>query len=377
MKLSNSMIYFVVQDENNNQLIGEFKKIGVDISVFYYDQPVFKTSVDNYKKIKKAYPYLKIKKIKYEGYLYWQYLVKKYYLAIILLFINTFIVFLLSFLIVDIDIQTSDKSLYKVVNEALLNEDIHPFSIRKSYGDIQKIKDNIKEKNESIIDWLEIKKIGMKYVVNVEKKVINNISTPARYCNIYAKKSGMVKRVKTYQGTALVSMNDYVFQDDLLISGDITNNEQVVSQICANGVVYADVWYIINVKIPLDYYEYEKTGKMRKNIVIKKGDEEYKIFKNRLQTFDSNDSLIGELLGIEFYLRNDEEIIKKLRHHTYEEAINKGLNEAIQKVQYKLEKDEKIVKQKVLQKQVIDSTMNIDIFIVTEEKIGYQSVKEQ
>ena len=60
------------------------------------------------------------------------------------------------------------------------------------------------------------------------------------------------------------------------------------------------------------------------------------------------------------------------------EAMNKAIEEAINKVQLKMGKEDTIISQKVLQKNLIDSTMDIDIFIVAEEQIGYQSeVKEE
>jgi hypothetical protein len=53
-------------------------------------------------------------------------------------------------------------------------------------------------------------------------------------------------------------MNDYVKKDDLLISGDIKNTDDIVAQVCANGIVYAEVWYIVNIKIPKNVTEEEK-----------------------------------------------------------------------------------------------------------------------
>ena len=55
--------------------------------------------------------------------------------------------------------------------------------------------------------------------------------------------------------------------------------------------------------------------------------------------------------------------------------MQKAQEMAQEKIKNKLEKDEKIINQKVLQKQLIDSTMNVDIFIITEEKIGYSNIE--
>ena len=51
-------------------------------------------------------------------------------------------------------------------------------------------------------------------------------------------------------------------------------------------------------------------------------------------------------------------------------AINKALEIAREKVNLKLKNGDKVINEKVLQNSLIDSTMNIDIFIITEENIG-------
>ena len=374
MNLKNSYVFFTIDNYSSNKIIKEFREVISSIKLIYYkDQAIFKVSCNDYQIIRKYYPYYNIKIVSCSGPIYYEYLIKKYYLAILLLIISITIIILTSFLIVDINIQTNDKELKTIVDNALKDEGIKPFIIRKSYDEIQIIKDSIKTKNEKTIDWIEIQKKGMKYIINVERKIIKNPTKSPSYCNIYAKKDGMIKRVKTYQGVAQVGMNDYVKKGDLLISGDIILNEEKVAEVCASGVVYAEVWYKINTKIPLVYYEYQPTGKIRKNIIIETKEHEYQLFKNRLFNFDSTKKQFAELLGIKFYVRNDNEIKKIKKEDTTDEAIKRAINLAYEKVLLKLDKDEKILMQKVLQKQVIDSTINVDIFIVAEEKIGYSN----
>ncbi len=374
MKLKNSYVFFTIENISSNKIIEDFRIVTSFIKIIYYkNKTIYKVSYNDFQSLKKYYPYYSFKIVNCSGPLYHEYLIKKYYIAIILLFLSISFIILTSFLIVDVNIQTNDKELTSIVDNALKEEGIKPFIIRKSYDEIQTIKENIKNKYPKDIDWIEIKKNGMKYIVNVERKKVNKLVNNPKYCNVYAKKDGMVKRVKTYQGIAQVGMNDYVKKGDLLISGDILLNEEKIGEVCASGVVYAEVWYKINTKVPLEYYEYQLTGKVRKNIIIETKEHEYQLLKNRLQNFDSTKKQFAELLGIKFYIRNDNEIKKIKKKYTDEEAVKQAINIAREKVLLKLDKDEKILMQKVLQKQLIDSTMNVDIFIVAEEKIGYSN----
>ena len=376
MRLKKNYIIFKVTNYVDKTIIKDLNSKQIPIKVNYVKNEIFyKASLKDYQKIIKLFPYYEITVLKYDGFIYYYNLIRKYYLAIIELIISIIIIYFLSFIIVDIEIETSDIKLKDTVKTALNNANIKPFTIRKSYKDIQTIKEEIKETYKDEIDWIEITQKGMKYIINVEKRIKNNITNSPNYCNIYAKKDGMIKRVKTYAGIPQVAMNDYVSKDTLLISGDINVNDKIVKQVCANGVVYAEVWYVVKIKIPLDYYVTKPSGKSRNNIIIEYLDKEYPLFKNRLSKFESSKSLIWEILGVKIYKRRDYEVTRINKKYTSQEAVEKAQEMAIEKIKLKLEKDEKIINQKVLQKQLIDSTMNVDIFIITEEKIGYSNIE--
>ena len=45
-------------------------------------------------------------------------------------------------------------------------------------------------------------------------------------------------------------------------------DNEIIDKVCAKGNFYAEVWYEVNIKIPLNYNEKTKTGKKRKNISL-------------------------------------------------------------------------------------------------------------
>ena len=74
------------------------------------------------------------------------------------------------------------------------------------------------------------------------------------------------------------------------------------------------------------------------------------------------------------YLKTDEEVVKITKKYTEKEALNNALQLAYEKVAKKINYDDKILSQKILQNKVIDSKMEVDIFIITEEEISSQTV---
>ena len=228
----------------------------------------------------------------------------------------------------------------------------------------------IKSDNKDIIDFIEIERKGMIYIVKVTEKVYERKNEEKGYCNIYAKKSGIIKTITVYKGTPLIKPGSYVKKGDLIVSGDILLNENVVSTVCASAKVYAESWYTVNEKIPLKYTKDTVTNKKRNNFIINFKDKDYVILKDRLKNFTSKEKLLFSGFGIKIYKRIDYEILKKEEKYSLKDAEKKALELAKEKVLLSLDEKDEILTEKVLQKSINDSIMNIDIFITTKENIA-------
>ena len=362
-----------------NRLINKLYKLNISIyNISCSDNNVFvKISYNDYLKMQKYLKTLDYKVEKYYGKIAIKLFLKKYNLLILAFFISLIIIIFNSFLIVDINIIHEDSSLVSLIENDLEKYGIKKFMFKKSYKQLQEIKNNIKNNHLDKIEWLEINKVGMKYIIRVEERIINENEHIASFCNVYATKDGIIKSIKTYDGVATVEINDYVKKDDLLIGGDVYLNENIVNKVCATGDIYAEIWYTVHISMPLKYAEKEKTDKKRNNYIINFNGIDYKIFKDRLKQYSSDKQKIFDLLGIKIYKEKQTEVTEKIKNYTEKEAIDKALELANEKVKLKIGKSDTIISQKVLQNSTIDSTMELDIFIITEENIGYRKeIKE-
>ena len=362
-----------------NRLINKLYKLNISIyNISCSDNNVFvKISYNDYLKMQKYLKTLDYKVEKYYGKIAIKLFLKKYNLLILAFFISLIIIIFNSFLIVDINIIHEDSSLVSLIENDLEKYGIKKFMFKKSYKQLQEIKNNIKNNHLDKIEWLEINKVGMKYIIRVEERIINENEHIASFCNVYATKDGIIKSIKTYDGVATVEINDYVKKDDLLIGGDVYLNENIVNKVCATGDIYAEIWYTVHISMPLKYAEKEKTDKKRNNYIINFNGIDSKIFKDRLKQYSSDKQKIFDLLGIKIYKEKQTEVTEKIKNYTEKEAIDKALELANEKVKLKIGKSDTIISQKVLQNKTIDSTMELDIFIITEENIGYRKeIKE-
>lgn len=210
----------------------------------------------------------------------------------------------------------------------------------------------------------------MKYIVNVEPKIVKNKQENKEYCNIISTKDSIITRIVASNGVELKEKNDFVKKDEIIISGDITYNEEQKSRVCASGEVYGKTWYTINLSIPRTYEKNIKQSKKRNNITIKYSNKEHTLFKSRLDSYESEKHKIFNIFGIEFYWNTETEVKKEITEYSKEELeilINNQIENKMNKI---LEGEHKILEQKVLKKRDNDSTIDIDIFIVAEEKIS-------
>ena len=365
-------ILIKIKDVPSYKILKRLNEQNINIIKIIYnkDETYLRVSYDDYQKIIKKVPYFEPKIIEYYGLLKIKDTLKNYYIIIISLILAFLIVIFSSFLIVDVIVVHENEELKELIIDDLYDYGIKKFTFQKKFKQITNIKNEIKNEHLDKIEWLEIRKSGMRYIVDVEARIINDIKKEKDYCHVIATKDGLIKRINVYDGEGIVSFNDYVKKGDILISGDVKLNDNVVSHSCASGDVYAESWYNVNVKVPLNYYENKLTGKKRNNYIINYNGIDYKIFNDRLKNYTSSKKKIFDLLGIKIYLEKDEEVKKNFHKYTEEEAITKGLFLAKEKILLKLKDDDIIIDEKILQKKLIDSTMDIDIFIITQEYIG-------
>lgn len=377
-KKLNSYVYLRVLNVSYYKLILRLNKLGINIYDYKLvnNNIIIKVKYIDYIKIKKYLITYDVKLEKYVGNIYYKEILRKYNISLIFIILSILFIVLTSNIIVDIKFNITDKKIINKVNDKLSEYDVYKFSFKKSYSDIQEIKKNILLDLKSDIQWLEITRKGMVYTIDIEKNIESNIDNKDEYCNIYASKDGLIKDIILNEGVANVTLNDYVYKGDLLISGDIYFNDEIVSHVCANATVMAEVWYKVNISVPLVEYITKRTGKVRNNIILNYDDYDVKIFKDRLDNYESSKRLFFDALGIKLYLVKDYEITKEKNILTENEALEKAKINANEKINKMIKDGDFIVKQKVLQKYINNSTIDVEIFVVTNENISVKGLNE-
>ena len=333
-------------------------------NIKYYDEYLIcDIDKDNYKKL-----YMYDRKI-IDGDKRLIYIIRKNIGNIFVFIMGLIMFFILSNIIVDVNINIDNNELYKLVNKELDNNGIRRLSMKKSYDKLQEIKHIISSKLGDYVEWLEIENVGMTYNIKLEprKKVPININY--NKCDVVAEKDGIVRRIISDNGVVLVDVNDYVKEGDILITGDIILNDEVKNSVCASGIVYAEKWYSVIIELPKKVLNKKYTGKVRYNILYEDNNKDYLIFKDRISKYDTNKEVLISLLGKKLYLVKEYEYI-----NIYEDIdLDKVLDEVlIDKLDIKLKDKEKILYKNVLKKDENNSRIRVELFISVEESISKQ-----
>jgi len=295
---------------------------------------------------------------------------KKHYWPLAYFFLTLITIFFFTRLVINVNVVTNNKNLQRIILNELDKEGIKKYTIIKSDKKLLQIKNNILKNNKELLEWLNIERQGMKYVINIEPKVEKNKIEKKPYCHVISTKDAMITRIIASNGMEIKNTNDSVKKDDIIISGDISYNEEVKAHVCATGTVYGKTWYTINISLPKTYEEIIKKDKKRFNLEINLNDRKYKIFKSRLDDYVSEKKKIFNLFGFELNIIKEIEVDKTIREYNDEE-LNENINKLVlDKMAKILNGDYKIIDQKVLKKSYNNSTIDIELFIVAEEEIS-------
>ena len=300
-------------------------------------------------------------------------------LILVFLVIGIIVLQILSRMIFSIEVVHTDKSIRNKMLSELENYGLKIHAFKKNYDEVQKIKEQILTNHKDDIEWLEIENIGTKYIVRLEERKIKNNEESNEKRHVIASKNAIIKKIEAENGEIVKEINSYVNAGDIIISGNITLNEQVKNTVSASGHVYGEVWYKVKVDYPLAYSEKHETGNSQKRLVFNFLNKSYELgFKKYEDKNVSSKTLLKHIfLPISLTYDNQRELIVIDEVYTIEQAIKKAEERAYAEINSKLNDKEKILSSKNLKVDVNDSKIELEMFFTVYEDITeYQKIEE-
>lgn len=354
--------YFINELIKNNIYIYDLEK--------EYKKLIIVISLDDYNKLKKIKTSYKFYIIDSYGVVKFKYLVKKYLFFLICMFLGICLNIFLSKLIFDVEVVHSDRYIREIVYNNLRENGIYKYRFKVNYLEKEKIIKEILKKESNDIEWLEIEEIGTKYIVKVEQRKKNKEEEVCVPRNIVAGKDAFILEIQADVGEVIKKKYDYVKKGDIVISGIIYNKEDEVSRKCATGKIYGEVWYKVNLEIPMEYKEEIVTGKEKNTFEINFLNKNISLFNN-FKTYKKNSTfLIGSnLLPISLNFTKYLETDVKMYKYNLFNVDDYALELASKKIKNKLGTRGEVVSKKVLKKSIKKSKIIIEVFVKVKEDI--------
>jgi similar to stage IV sporulation protein len=292
------------------------------------------------------------------------------------------ILYILSCFIWVIEITGTQRVNPQTIIDFLAQRGIKPAILKYGFD-----KDSLKTDlliNIPELSWVDVKFIGTKVLVETVERIpkpeIVDRTTP---CNIYAKKSGVVKSVIAKNGTAVTKPGNVIKKGQLLISGIVENrfDPADIRYVHADGPVNAVTWYEETAQIDISQQRKERTGEYETGFQLKVFSDFYNLYNpnDSFEHYDTEDKSIrlgfwkNYELPIEFVIKK----YYKVNYNTYtmpeenvKEACKQMAFEKLQKIVPKeaVELDRKIQYEYINNNQTIQAQMTLECL----EDIGYK-----
>lgn len=288
---------------------------------------------------------------------------------IICTFIGVISLFLLSSFAFKIKIMHTDQEIIDLLNKELFNNDIKVNQLKKSFKQIQKIKEKIINNNKNKIEWLEIETKGIYYIVKIEERKLKKENNNYTLNKIVSKKDAVIKKIISQKGNIIKNVNDYVKKGDVIISNEILLNDNIVNYTTVEGTIYGEVWYNINVRYPYNYFNIIETKKSNKTVsykLINKSINIYdtKKFKNKIRK--EKTILLNKFIPFGFVSYYEKEVIIDDSYQN-KDYLKKAIELGLKKID--LKENEYVVKYKVLNQTYEANELVLELFVIVYENI--------
>ena len=364
----NNIIVLSVKTKNVDRFLTNLYKLNIDIfkvDVVSYREIIVEIYEKDLNKVKKLSILNKIDVIDYKGIKDKKNKFKFNKTLIFSLCFGLSVLIFLSNIIFSIEaVHTSSEIRTFIMNE-LKENGIKTLQFKKSFSELEKIKNNILNNNKDKLEWLEINRIGTKYVIKLEERKINNYVEDYMYQDIIATSDAVIKKIIATSGVKVKEVNEYVKKGETIISGSIYLNEELKENVKAMGEVYGEVWYKLSVEYPIINDLKEETGNKKTVYSINFFDNSFILFNknNYKNSYIKKDILLkNNIIPISFSKDTiyEQNVISGI--YTEGEALLNARDYAKEKIKEMLDEDEYIISDKVLKYSVNSNTIYMDIF---------------
>lgn len=373
-------IIISVKTKKIDHFLKKLYKLNIEILNLYkksYNEIIFEINEKDLSKIKKLTLFNKIEIKGYNGIKNRINIIEKNKVLFFSIIFGIIFLNFLSNIVFDININHTSNDVKTYMTDELKKYGIKRLSMKKSFDELNEIKEKILNENKDKLEWIEIVEDGTKYIVNVEERKINNYVSDYKYQNIVANNDATIIKILAENGEVVKKINEQVKKGDTIISGEIYLNDKLMGKVKANGTVYGEVWYNLTIEYPIiDAYK-EETGNISEYYSINFLNFKFDLLKKesyKNSYINQNYILKNNIFPIGLSFNKEYELNIYSGIYTEGEAVINAKKYAKDKMLKMLDEDEYIIDDKVLKYSLNSNTIYMDVFFKVYKNIT--AVKE-
>ncbi len=301
-------------------------------------------------------------------------------------------IFAIFLIIIAFAIYTSSKYVWNI--EVQVEDNLQIEQIEEDLADLGLRKGVLKSKieKEKLINELRLKRNDISWIgidlkgTNVIIKAVKADEKPdlldnSDYCNIVAKKSGIITKIIAQNGTAVVNEGDEVNEGDILIAGYMEGKYTDKRYVHSLGFVQAKIKYYKSERIYLNQEKLKDTGDEEKKFQIKFNNFQINFYKT-LSKFKIYDTIYTEKklkVFSNFYLPisvveiTNKEQVKEMQKYNKEEAIELGKEQLSRAIEKDIANKENILETKV---DTIEHEDSVEVCVTYEVLENIETYKK-
>ena len=275
---------------------------------------------------------------------------KAFFISLIIILIALYIS---SNYVWNIEIQIEENLQMKEIEEDIRNSGL-VIGVKKDEINIQEIVNKIRLKRNDI-SWIGIDIEGTNAIVKVVKaKEAPELIDEKDYCNIVAKKGGIITEIIAQNGTSQVKIGDKVEKGQILIKGVMEGKYTGVRYVHSLGEVKAVVEYAKTEIFPLIEEQNVETGNKETKYEIKFNNFQINFYKT-LSNFKIYDTIEEEkkfrifsnlYLPISVTKITNKELEEFSKEYTVEEVTQKGTQKLEKQIETEIDEKKNILREK-------------------------------
>lgn len=269
-------------------------------------------------------------------------------------FIFLAVIFLLSNMIWDIDVKGADPATEYKINKVLKEMGVKKGQLQFLVETPETIQQNISNHIEEIT-WVGVELQGTTYHLQVVEKSEPEKTEKLGPQHLVANKKAVIVDMFVEEGEPMVEINDHVESGEILVSGEIGNDEDK-RLVPAKGKIIGEVWYKSQVVLPLESHFQVFNGNEERKHSLKLGDlsipifgagkPEYKSFEKESDTKEFN--FLKWKLPISYVKETYRESERITRKYSDKDALEVAKEMARKDLKNKLPEESVIKVEKIL-----------------------------